>query len=140
MNNQQENQPDQSTPANHVVHRVPRASERLVEASRILIIAACGYGILLLATTTRGSPEDKNWADKQTRGAAINSDLEVARVKKQMREIQMLPIAREQKIQRQRAFLDREIVRAKRKNARDSGQRIERFVRGQPRPKEGGDG
>jgi hypothetical protein len=43
----------------------------------------------------------------------INVDLEVARVKKQMHEIQALPLAREQKIQRQRALLDREIVHAK---------------------------
>ena len=43
----------------------------------------------------------------------INVDLEVARVKKQMREIQALPIARDQKIQKQRALLDGEIVRAK---------------------------
>jgi hypothetical protein len=43
----------------------------------------------------------------------INVDLEVARVKKQLHEIQGLPIAREQKVQKQRALLDREIVRAK---------------------------
>ncbi|MEY2520950.1 MAG: hypothetical protein QOF24_2709 [Verrucomicrobiota bacterium] len=43
----------------------------------------------------------------------INVDFEVARVKQQLHEIQALPIARDQKIQKQRALLDREIVRAK---------------------------
>jgi hypothetical protein len=69
MNNQQENQPDQSIPANNVIHRVPREYGRLVKASRILIIAACGYGI----TTTRGIAEDKNWGDRQTTNG-IKSD------------------------------------------------------------------
>lgn len=43
----------------------------------------------------------------------INVDLEVARVKKQLHEIHALPVAREQKIQKQRALLDREIAHAK---------------------------
>ncbi len=40
----------------------------------------------------------------------INVDLEIARVKKQLREIQGLTIARDQKIEMQRALLDREIA------------------------------
>jgi hypothetical protein len=42
----------------------------------------------------------------------INVDLEVARVKRQMRAIQAMPIPRDQKIQKQQELLDNEIVHA----------------------------
>ena len=76
MNNQRETPPDPSIPPNHVVHRVSRKYGRLVKASRILIIAASGYSILLLATTAGGIAEDKNWGDKQTMGGKRSDTLQ----------------------------------------------------------------
>ena len=69
----------------------------------------------------------------------INVDLEVARVKMQLHEIQGLPIAREQKIQKQRALLDRENVRAKEQMREIQADSKDSYEAGRDRKKAGMD-